>query len=1046
MTAAPATLVVGDSVTYKLTVTNNGTSAAPGVIVIDGLPTGETYVAATTGQGTTSDSGNVLTANLGTVGPGVAVTVTLVARTTSAGILTNQANVAGAVIETDPANNTAGVAVAVAPIHADLAVTITGGPDPVIVGSNVTYAVLVINNGPDGAAGVVLTDSLPAGMTYVSAALSQGTISQFGTTLTADLGALASGAAARLTVVATAGAIGTSSSTASVSSNSTDLNLANNTATLDIPVVPDLADLAAALGAAPATVAVGDNVAYTVNVTNNGPAPASDVVLTDALPAGAAYVSATPSQGTATAAGGTVTADLDSLAVGASATVTIVATASTFGKPDNIVTVTSPVSDPNPGNNTASFTVAVNVPPVDSPQSVAAALDTPLPVVLGASEPDGDPLAYTIVAGPAHGTLSGTAPFLTYTPAAGYYGADSFRFDASDGSVAGNVAAVTIAVDVPPEDASQSVVTATNEALPITLGATEPDADVVTYSITDGPAHGTLSGMAPNLTYTPAAGYYGSDRFTYHASDGPIAGNTAAVTIAVKAPPLAIPQTLAIAEGATTGIVLAASEPDGDPLAYSVVAGPAHGTLAGTAPVLIFTPAAGYYGSDLFTFQASDGPVAGNTATVNITVDAPPVNASQSVTTPVGVALPIALAASEPDGNVPAFTIVAPPVHGTLTGASPAVTYAPDAGFTGQDFFTFTSSDGPAFGNIAAVSILVAAPPVSADQSLATAAGVALPITLAASEPDGDTPGYTIVTAPAHGSLAGTAPFLTYMPAAGYSGPDSLSFTSSDGPAAGNTATVSIDVKAAPVDSGQSVVAASGQALPITLTASVADGGTPSFAVVAAPGHGTLSGTAPDFIYTPAAGYLGPDSFSFASSNGPAVGNTATVSITVTAPPVNTDPSLTALSTGDSNVTPPAAATPAPAPVAIESITLEKGPAVKHRKSMDIIVAFSGALDTALAENLAGYSLSTVPQGKQHKSRPVALAQAVYDASADIVTLTPRKALSLKPTLLLNINTNVIRDAVGAPIAGNNGQRGSAFEATLSAGSASRAATARVRP
>jgi hypothetical protein len=646
-------------------------------------------------------------------------------------------------------------------------------------------------------------------------------------------------------------------------------------------------------------------------------------------------------------------------------------------------------------------------------------------------------VTYSIVAGPAHGTLSGTAPRLTYTPAAGYYGPDSFSFQASDGPIAGNTTTVAIAVNVPPGDSPQSIITATDTALPITLAATEPDGDVLAYSIVSGPAHGTLSGTAPRLTYTPAAGYYGPDSFRFQASDGPVAGNAATVTIAVKAPPVPVPRSLDIPEGTTGAIVLAGSEPDGDTPLYSIVAGPSHGTLAGTAPVLTYTPAAGYYGSDSFAFQASDGPVAGNTGTVTIAVHAPPVDASQSVMTTVGGALPITLAAGEPDGSTPVFTIVDPPAHGTLTGAAPAATYTPDAGFSGQDFFTFASSNGPAIGNIAAVSILVAAPPVNADASLAAAAGVPVPITLAASETDGDTPAYTIVTPPAHGTLSGAAPFFTYTAAAGYFGPDSFTFTSTDGPATGNTATVSIDVKAAPVDSNQSVVAVSGQGLPITLAASTGDGGTPSFTIAAGPRHGTLSGTAPDLTYTPDAGYVGPDSFSFSSSNGPAAGNTAQVAITVKMPPV--DPGQTpTISINDS----PPAVTPADAPVTIESVALERGPAVKHSKRTVVVVQFSGALDPGDAQNLAGYSLSTVPQGKTHKSRPVALAQAVYNAPAEMVSLIPRKRLALKPPLTLSVNTSTVLDASGKPIAGNNGQRGSTFAATLSAGGVRLSATA----
>src|SRR5206468_7975667 len=141
---------------------------------------------------------------------------------------------------------------------------------------------------------------------------------------------------------------------------------------------------------------------------------------------------------------------------------------------------------------------------------------------------EGSPLTYTVVSGPAHGTLSGTAPIVTYTPAANYNGTDSFTFKASDGALDSNVATVSItvtAVNDAPVANNQTVTTDEDTAKAITLSATDVEGSPLTYTVVSGPAHGTLSGSAPTVTYTPAANYNGADSFTFKANDGTLDSN-----------------------------------------------------------------------------------------------------------------------------------------------------------------------------------------------------------------------------------------------------------------------------------------------------------------------------------------------------------------------------------------------------------------------------------------------------------------------------------------------------------------------------------------
>ena len=151
------------------------------------------------------------------------------------------------------------------------------------------------------------------------------------------------------------------------------------------------------------------------------------------------------------------------------------------------------------------------------------------------SDADGDMLTYSVVAGPAHGALSGVAPNLTYTPAANYNGADSFTFKANDGTVDSSAATVSLtitAVNDAPVAADQAVTTAEDTAKAIVLTASDVDGDALTYAIVVGPAHGALSGVAPTVTYTPAANYNGPDSFTFKANDGTV--DSAIATVAVK--------------------------------------------------------------------------------------------------------------------------------------------------------------------------------------------------------------------------------------------------------------------------------------------------------------------------------------------------------------------------------------------------------------------------------------------------------------------------------------------------------------------------------
>ena len=378
------------------------------------------------------------------------------------------------------------------------------------------------------------------------------------------------------------------------------------------------------------------------------------------------------------------------------------------------------------GSVAANLTVVVtpdpNRAPVPQNQSLTTPVNTALAITLAGSDPNGDALTYAVVAAPAHGSLTGTAPSLTYTPAGGFTGADSFTFKANDGQLDSAAATVTIDVGTSgnrrPVAVNQWLTTAEDITKAITLGGTDPDGDPLTYQIVSGPLHGLLIGSAPNLSYLPAANYPagnspGADSFTFTVSDGSLTSALATVNITVTPvndPPLATAQTLSVSANTATPITLAGVDPEGYALVYSVVSNPSHGTLSGTAPNLTYQPIANYRGADSFTFKVTDSEgVASPVAIVSITIiNDPPVAIAQYVELLPNVAKAVTLSGSDSANDPLTYSVLTQPAHGSLTGSAPNLTYTPIAGYTGADSFTFSVNDGVSDSAAATVTLNVA--------------------------------------------------------------------------------------------------------------------------------------------------------------------------------------------------------------------------------------------------------------------------------------------------------------------------------------------------
>ncbi len=295
---------------------------------------------------------------------------------------------------------------------------------------------------------------------------------------------------------------------------------------------------------------------------------------------------------------------------------------------------------------------AVAAPVVADSQQVTTPEDTPVDVVLTGSAGDGSPLTgFTVATGPAHGTLSAAGSSLVYTPATHYVGEDGFTFSASDGLSISPPASVAITVEPvnnPPAFARGGDISVVATAGPqrfvhwagaISSGVADGSSQGLAFQVVGNTNPGlTRAGPAispsGDLTFTPDAAASGTARITLVLVDGGSSSPPQTFTLRVVPPalPVADASRAATEEDTSTTLSLAAGDPGGGAVAFSVVTAPAHGSLGAIGPVtcsgsaatcsasVTYTPAAGYSGADSFVFAVSSRQGASHPALVSISV------------------------------------------------------------------------------------------------------------------------------------------------------------------------------------------------------------------------------------------------------------------------------------------------------------------------------------------------------------------------------------------------------------------------------------------
>jgi len=477
--------------------------------------------------------------------------------------------------------------------------------------------------------------------------------------------------------------------------------------------------------------------------------------------------------------------------------------------------------------------------------------------------------------------------------------------------------------DETPVADSQAVTTPLNTAVNITLTGSDPSTppDPITFSVDSAPASGSLSGTAPNLTYTPNTGFSGADSFTFVVSDGTRISDpgTVDITVIPNTDPVALDDSSSTDEDTpvTINVLVNDEDVDGDTLAVTEASDPANGTTkVNTDDTITYTPKLDYYGEDTFSYTIGDGNGGSDTATVTITVnpvnDAPAALDDSYTTdedTPLIVAAPGVLANdSDVEGDTLTVTSKTGPSHGDVTiSADGSFTYTPEANFNGLDSFVYSISDGNGGSGNATVTITVNPvndPPVASDDAYPGTEDIAFNVAapgVLGNDSDVDGDGLTaVLLQPTVSGLLGFSPdgSFSYTPNPQFCGADTFTYQADDTSLRSNTATVTLNIACVndvPVANDDAFSTNEDTVLNVAAAGVLAndidiDGDTLTAMVVSGPGKGSLTlNDDGSFSYTPNANYFGGDSFTYKANDGVADSDVATVTITINAvndPPV----------------------------------------------------------------------------------------------------------------------------------------------------------------
>ncbi|WP_263857494.1 tandem-95 repeat protein, partial [Priestia megaterium] len=556
---------------------------------------------------------------------------------------------------------------------------------------------------------------------------------------------------------------------------------------------------------------------------------------------------------------------------------------------------------------TAVSTITITVLPVNDPPvgPVVVALvtneDTPVSSQITAFDPDGEVLTYTLQDPPTNGVAVVNADgTFTYTPNGNYNGPDTFTVLISDPSGAFIVTSVFVTVtpvnDVPVVPNYEFIINE-DTTLNSQVVATDVDGRPLTYGLLTGPVNGTVV-VNPDgtYTYTPNENYNGIDSFSVVVSDGQ--GETAVSTITITVLPINDPPVgpdvitvTTLEEIPVTGQIVA-TDPDGDPLMYTLQDLPTNGTaIINQEGLFTYIPNENFAGNDTFTVSIADSTgqfIITNVFVVVIPVEQPPTVPNYSITTPENQSVTSQVVGTDPHGDPLTYRLGTSPVNGNvIVNADGSFVYLPNSNYVGPDLFTVIVEDSTGLTAVSIVNVTVIDmndSPVTSDVILQTIENVAINGQVFATDPDDNLLTFSLSGTPFNGTAVVNADgtFL-YTPNLNFIGLDSFTVEVRDsrGASAQSLVTISvIRVNQPPLVIDLSISTVQGQFVTGQIPAFDPEGDPLVYGLSLAPLNGTAiinaDGT---FTYTPNPSFVGSDSFSVFARD--ALGNQGFGTITV---------------------------------------------------------------------------------------------------------------------------------------------------------------------